>query len=195
MNLTDDYGSKVLLKTGHLKPVEEGHFKTELTAVLGASSYTYAEASWTQSIVNFLGSQIRAFSYFGGVPQMLVPDNLKSAVTKACRYDPDINRSYLHMAEHFGCSVMPARPYKPKDKAKAEVGVQLVERWILMRLRHTTFFSLSELNQAIKQLLEDLNNRPFKQQPGCRPQLIRAAGQTGIDCRCPYSHLSILSSR
>ncbi|UYM18909.1 IS21 family transposase [Endozoicomonas euniceicola] len=140
-------------------------------AVLGASSYTYAEASWTQSIVNFLGSQIRAFNYFGGVPQMLVPDNLRSAVTKACRYDPDINRSYLHMAEHFGCSVMPARPYKPKDKAKAEVGVQLVERWILMRLRHTTFFSLSELNQAIKQLLEDLNNRPFKQQPGCRRSL------------------------
>ena len=137
-------------------------------AVLGASNYTYAEATWTQGSVDFIGSQVRALKFFGGVPEMLVPDNLRSAVTRACRYDPDINRSYLHMAEHFGCSVMPARPYKPKDKAKVEVGVQIVERWILMRLRHTTFFSLSELNWEIHRLLEDLNNRPFKQKPGCR---------------------------
>ena len=137
-------------------------------AVLGASNYTYAEASWTQGSVDFIGSQVRALQFFGGVPEVLVPDNLRSAVSRACRYDPDINRSYQHMAEHFGCSVIPARPYKPKDKAKAEVGVQIVERWILMRLRHTTFFSLSELNWEIRRLLEDLNNRPFKQKPGCR---------------------------
>ncbi len=140
-------------------------------AVLGASNYTFAEATRTQGSVDFIGSQVRAFQFFGGVPQLLVPDNLRSAVTKACRYDPDINRSYLHMAEHFGCSIMPARPYKPKDKAKAEVGVQLVERWILMRLRHHTFFSLSELNWEIRRLLEDLNNRPFRQQTGCRRRL------------------------
>ena len=137
-------------------------------AVLGASNYTYAEASWTQGSVDFIGSQVRALQFFGGVPEVLVPDNLRSAVSRACRYDPDINRSYLHMAEHFGCSIIPARPYKPKDKAKAEVGVQIVERWILMRLRHTTFFSLSELNWEMRRLLEDLNNRPFKQKPGCR---------------------------
>ena len=166
-------------------------------AVLGASSYTYAEATWTQTIENFLGSQIRAFHYFGGVPQMLVPDNLKSAVTKACRYDPDINRSYLHMAEHFGCSVMPARPYKPKDKAKAEVGVQVVERWILMRLRHTTFFSLAELNQAIKQLLEDLNNRAFKQQPGSRRSLFEQLDKTALMPlpRQPFEHIEFTIAR
>lgn len=140
-------------------------------AVLGASNYTFAEASWTQGSTDFISSQVRAFKFFGGVPEMLVPDNLRSAVSKACRYDPDINRSYLHMAEHFGCSIMPARPYKPKDKAKVEVGVQLVERWILMRLRHHTFFSLSELNWEIRRLLEDLNNRPFRQQKGCRRSL------------------------
>ena len=137
-------------------------------AVLGASNYTYADASWTQGSVDFIGSQVRAFQFFGGVPEMLVPDNLRSAVTKACRYDPEINRSYQHMAEHFGCAILPTRPYKPKDKAKVEVGVQLVERWILMRLRHTTFFSLSELNWEIRRLLEELNSRPFKQLPGCR---------------------------
>ncbi len=140
-------------------------------AVLGASSYTYAEASWSQCRSDFLGSHVRAFGYFGGVPELLVPDNLKSAVSKACRYDPELNPHYQHLAEHFGVSVMPARPYKPKDKAKVEVGVQVVERWILMRLRHVTFFSLAELNQAIRRLLKDLNQRPFKQQPGTRRSL------------------------
>ena len=166
-------------------------------AVLGASNYTYAEATWTQGIENFLGSQIRAFHYFGGVPKMLVPDNLKSAVTKACRYDPDINRSYMHMAEHFGCSVMPARPCKPKDKAKVEVGVQLVERWILMRLRHTTFFSLSELNQEIKRLLEELNSRPFKQQPGCRRSLFEQLDKPALMplSRQPFEHIEFKIAR
>ena len=166
-------------------------------AVLGASSYTYAEASWTQSIEDFLGAQIRAFKYFGGVPQMLVPDNLKSAVSKACRYDPDINRSYLHMAEHFGCSIMPTRPYKPKDKAKVEVGVQVVERWILMRLRHTTFFTLSELNQEIRRLLEDLNNRLFKQQPGCRRTLYEKLDKPALMPlpRQPFEHIEFKVAR
>lgn len=160
-------------------------------AVLGASNYTYAEATWTQGSVDFIGSQVRAFQFLDGVPQMLVPDNLRSAVTRACRYDPDINRSYLHMAEHFDCTVMPARPYKPKDKAKAEVGVQIVERWILMRLRHNTFFSLSELNWEIRRLLKDLNNRPFKQQDGCRLSLFEQLDKPALTAlpRQPYEHL------
>jgi len=137
-------------------------------AVLGASSYTYAEATWSQSLSDWIGSHVCALEFYGGVPQLLVPDNLKSAVTKACRYDPDLNPAYQQMAEHYSVAVMPARPYKPKDKSKAEVGVQVVERWIMMRLRKQTFFTLAALNQAIRFLLEDLNQRPFKKRPGSR---------------------------
>lgn len=125
-------------------------------AVLGASSYTYAEATWSQSLPDWLGSHTRAFEFFGGVPKVVVPDNLKSAVTKPCRYEPELNPSYQQLAEHYSVAVVPARPYKPKDKAKAEVGVQVVERWIMMRLRHQTFFSLAAINQAIHALLDDL---------------------------------------
>ena len=137
-------------------------------AVLGASNYTFAEATYSQSLPDWLGSHVRAFEFFGGVPELLIPDNLKSAVNKACRYDPDINASYQQLAEHYEVAVMPARPYKPKDKSKAEVGVQIIERWILMRLRRHTFFSLAELNQCITLLLEELNQKPFKQLPGNR---------------------------
>ena len=87
----------------------------------------------------------------------MIPDNLKSGVSSACRYDPELNPSYQQLAEHYQIAVMPARPYKPKDKAKAEVGVQIVERWILARLRHHTFFSLAEVNQCIRTLLMELN--------------------------------------
>lgn len=137
-------------------------------AVLGASSYTYAEATWSQSLPDWIGSQVRAFGFFGGTPQVVVPDNLKSAVTKACRYDPDLNPAYQQMAAHYDVAVIPARPYKPKDKSKAEVGVQVVERWIMMRLRKQTFFTLAALNHAIHFLLDDLNRRPFKKRPGSR---------------------------
>ena len=137
-------------------------------AVMGASSYTYAEATWSQGLCDWLEAHARAFTFFGGVPTVVVPDNLKSAVSKACRYEPEINPSYQQLAEHYGVAVIPARPYKPKDKAKAEVGVQVVERWIMMRLRKQTFYSLTALNQAIQLLLEDLNQRPFKQRPGSR---------------------------
>jgi transposase len=109
-------------------------------AVLGASSYTYCEATWSQSLSDFLDSHVRALRYFGGAPVLLVPDNLKAAVTKASRYEPQINRSYQDLATHYGSVVLPTRPYKPKDKAKVEVGVQVVERWILARLRHFQFF-------------------------------------------------------
>jgi transposase len=139
-------------------------------AVLGASNYTYAEASLSQSLPDWLGSHVRAFEYFGGTTAIVVPDNLKSGVTKACRYDPQLNASYQQLAEHYQLAVVPARPYKPRDKAKAEVGVQIVERWILARLRHHSFFSLAELNRCIRTLLDELNNRPFKQLPGNRRQ-------------------------
>ena len=137
-------------------------------AVLGASNYTYAEATRSQSLPDWLGSHVRMFEFFGGVTEILVPDNLRSATSRACRYDPDTNPSYQQLAQHYGVAVIQARPFKPRDKAKAEVGVQIVERWIMMRLRYFTFFSLGELNQAIRELLIDLNQRPFKQLPGNR---------------------------
>ncbi len=137
-------------------------------AVLGASSYTYAEASWTQTLPDWCRSHARAFAFFGGVPALAIPDNLRSGVSKACRYEPELNPTYAQMAAYFGVAVLPARPRRAKDKAKAEVGVQVVERWILARLRHHTFFSLTELNAAIRELLEVLNARPFKRLPGSR---------------------------
>ena len=139
-------------------------------AVLGASNYTYAEATWTQTLSDWIASHQRALRFLGGVPELLVPDNLKSAISKACRYAPEPNETYQEMARHYGTTILPARPYKPKDKAKAEVAVQIVERWILARLRHHTFFSLHELNQAIAGLLEDLNGRPFQKLPGNRKE-------------------------
>jgi transposase len=137
-------------------------------AVLGASNYTFACASWSQKQADWLNAHVKAFEFFGGVPELVVPDNLKSAVRKTHRYDPDINPSYQQLASHYQCVIVPARPYKPKDKAKAEVAVQIVERWIMARLRHQTFFTLASLNQAIRVLLDDLNQRPFKKLPGTR---------------------------
>lgn len=140
-------------------------------AVLGASSYTFTEATWTQGLPDWTGSHVRAFGYFGGVTEIVVPDNLASGVSKACRYEPDINPTYQDLAAHYGMAVIPARVRKPRDKAKAEAGVLLVERWILAKLRHRTFFSLAELNEAMGTLLEALNNRPFKKLPGSRRSL------------------------
>ncbi|MBU2826129.1 IS21 family transposase, partial [Acidithiobacillus ferrooxidans] len=160
--------------TGEIRPAQI------FVAVLGASSYTYCEATWSQSLSDFLGSHVRALRYFGGVPVLLVPDNLKAAVTKASRYEPEINRSYQDLATHYGAVVLPTRPYKPKDKAKVEVGVQVVERWILARLRHFQFFSLMELNREIRRLLEDLNQRPFKQLPGSRKSTFEALDRPAL---------------
>jgi transposase len=137
-------------------------------AVLGASSYTYAEATLSQKIHDWINSHTRAFEFFQGVPQLVVPDNLKSAVTRADRYEPALNRSYQEMLEHYSTVALPARPYKPRDKAKVEVAVQVVERWILARLRHLTFYSFDDLNRTIRSLLDDLNTRPFKKLPGTR---------------------------
>jgi len=140
-------------------------------AVLGASNYTFAEATWTQGLGDWIGSHLRAFGFFGGVTEIVVPDNLKSGVTKACRYEPGVNRTYEEMAAHYGVAVIPARPRKPRDKAKAEAGVLVVERWILMALRKRTFFSLGEVNDAVGELLTRLNARPFRKQEGSRQTL------------------------
>ena len=131
-------------------------------AVLGASNYTYAEAQASQNLPNWIGGHVRALAYLGGVPAVLVPDNLKAGVKSPHRYEPDINPTYQEFARHYGVAVIPTRAGKPKDKAKVEVGVQVVERWILARLRDRTFFSLAELNQAIRELLAELNERPMK---------------------------------
>lgn len=149
-------------------------------AVLGASNYTFCEATWTQSLPDWLGSHARAFDFFGGVPNLVVPDNLKSGVSKPCRYDPELNPSYQQLAVHYGCAVMPARPYKPQDKAKAEVGVQIIERWILAKLRHQTFFSLAELNHCIRALLEEVNRKPFKQHKGSRLEWFESLDQLAL---------------
>jgi transposase len=128
-------------------------------AVLGASSLTYAEATWTQSLPDWIGSHRRAFNYFGGVTAMIVSDNLKSGITKACFYEPNVNRTYEEMAKHYDTAIVPARPRKPKDKAKVESGVQVATRWVIAKLRKRTFFSLAELNAAIRECADQINNR------------------------------------
>jgi transposase len=140
-------------------------------AALGASSYTYAEATWTQTLPDWIGSHVRAFYFFEGVSKILVPDNLKSGINKACFYEPEINPTYLDMARYYGTAVIPARKRKPKDKAKAEAAVLLAERWILARLRNRQFFSLHQLNEAIAELLEELNSKGFQKIPGSRRSL------------------------
>jgi len=158
----------------------EVNYAQIFVAVLGASSYTYAEATWTQTLGDWIASHNRAFAYFGGVSEILVPDNLKSAVTKPCRYDPIINPTYYEMASHYGAAVIPARAKKPRDKAKVEAAVLLVERWILAALRKHKFFSLEELNRAISGLLEKLNNKPFKKMPGCRRSVFEALDKPAL---------------
>jgi len=143
-------------------------------AVLGASSYTYAEATWTQTLPDWIGSHVRAFYFFEGVSKILVPDNLKSGINKACFYEPEINPTYLDMARYYGTAVIPARSRKPKDKAKVESGVLLAERWILARLRNRQFFGLHQLNEAVAELLEKLNNEDFQKIPGSRRSLFES---------------------
>jgi len=137
----------------------EIHHAQVFVAVLGYSNFTYAEVTRSQTLPDWISAHTRALNYFGGVPKLIVPDNLKSGISKACRYEPDTNPTYAHWAQHYDVAVLPARPLKPKDKAKVEVAVQIVERWILARLRRHTFFSLSEANAAIRTLLTELNGR------------------------------------
>lgn len=161
---------------GHSVPIvdrETGELREAqiFIAVLGASNYTFAEATWTQTLPDWIGSHQRAFAFFGGVTATVVPDNLKAGVTRAHRYEPELNPTYAELAAHYGVVILPTRVGKPRDKAKVEVGVQVVERWILARLRNQTFFSLPELNRAIADLLPLLNERAFKKLPGSRRAL------------------------
>jgi transposase len=137
----------------------ETHAAQIFVAVMGASSFTYAEATWTQGLGDWIGAHTRTLAFLGGVPKLLVPDNAKVAIIKACLYEPQVNRTYTEMAAHYGSAVLPARPRKPRDKAKVEACVRIVERWLLGRLRHRRFHSLAELNEAIAALLTWLNDK------------------------------------
>jgi transposase len=149
-------------------------------AVLGASSYTYAEATSDEQMINWLTAHMRAFEFLGGLPKLIIPDNPKTSVTHACRYDPDLNPTYQQMAMHYGVGVVPARPRKPRDKAKVESGVLVVERWILAALRNHRFFALEDLNQAIRQLLIKLNQRPFRKRVGTRASLFESLDKPAL---------------
>ena len=140
-------------------------------AVLGASSYTFAHAALSQDLPNWIECHILAFEFFQGISQLVVPDNPRTGVTRACRYEPDLNRTYLEMAQFYNVAIMPARPYKARDKAKVEVAVLLAERWLIAVLRHEKFFSVAELNQALAVLLDRLNQRPFRKREGTRASL------------------------
>ncbi len=140
-------------------------------AVMGASNQTYAEASWSQTLPDWIGAHTRAFGFFGAVPALVVSDNLKSGVIRACFYEPEVNRSYAEMAAHYGTAILPARPYKPRDKAKVEVAVLLVQRWIIARLRNRQFFTLEELNAAIREEVARLNARVSRHLGAARQEL------------------------
>lgn len=137
-------------------------------ATLGASNLIYAEATRTQTLPDWIGSHVRTFQFLGGLPEIVVPDNLKSGVSKPHRYDPDLNPTYQDMAEHYGIAVIPTRVAAPQDKAKVEQAVQMVERRILAKLRDRAFHSITDLNQAIKPLLEAVNKQSFQKLPGTR---------------------------
>lgn len=152
-------------KTGEVREAEV------FVGVLGASSYTYAEATWTQTLPDWIGAHVRMFDVFGGAPGLLVSDNLKSGVTKADRYEPTLNRTYADLAAHYDTAVMPARSRKPKDKAKVEAGVQIVQRWVVARLRKRQFQSLAELNAAIREELTKLNGKVTRHLGASRREL------------------------
>lgn len=181
-----DYG-------GPTVPVVDGFTGTVraaqiFVAVLGPSHYPYREAPWTQPLPDWIGAPVRAFAFCGGVPRLIVPDNLTAGGTKACRYEPQLNATSAEMAAPYGTAILPARPYKPRDKAKVEAGVLLVDRGLLARLRHQTFFSLPDLNSALRALLTDLNHRPFKKLPGARSSQFLAADQPALTSLPPQPY-------
>jgi transposase len=166
-------------------------------ATLGASNYTYIEAFRSENTYAWTTGHVHAFNYCKGVPEELVPDNPKAVVIKPCRYEPDINPNFLHMAKHYGCAVIPARVRHPKDKAKVEAAVNVVTRWIIVTLRNRQFFSLHDLNQTIWQLMEDLNNRPFKKLPGSRRSQFELIDKPALKSLpdTPYQYTSIRFAR
>lgn len=149
-------------------------------AALGASNYIFIEATWSQGLADWVGSHVRAFEFLGGVTVAVVPDNLKSGISKACYYDPEINPTYQEMASHYGVVVLPARIREPRDKAKVETAVQIVERQILARLRNHTFFCLAELNREIRKLLVELNSKPFQKLSGSRQSMFATVDRPAL---------------
>lgn len=149
-------------------------------AVLGASNYTFAEARWSEGLADWIGAHVDALAFLGGVPKLIVCDNLKAGVTAACRYEPGINRTYQDMAAHYGTSILPARVRRPRDKAKVENGVLIVERFILAHLRNRQFFSLEELNQAIRELLDELNARLMRKLGASRREFFEALDRPAL---------------
>jgi transposase len=149
-------------------------------AVLGASNYTFACASATQSAADWVGAIIAALEFIGGVPRLIVPDQTRALIARPDRYEPTANRLVEELCDHYDVALLPARPGRPRDKPKAEVAVQVVERWILARLRERRFFSLTQLNAAIAELLVDLNRRAFKKLPGCRASAFEALDRPAL---------------
>jgi len=186
MRLVHKAGEKLFVDyTGDTVPLVDPH-TGEITqaeifvAVLGASNYTYAEAQLSQELEHWIGGHVRALAFMDGVPLVVVPDNLKSGVTHPSRYEPDLNPTYQELARHYGFVVIPARVRRPRDKAKVEAGVQVVERWILARLRHQTFFDLASLNQTIGQLRDEINQRPMVHLEKSRQELFVAVDQPAL---------------
>jgi len=186
MRLSHKGGEKVFVDyAGQTVPIVdpdtgEIHPAQIFIGVLGASNYTYAEAHESQALPDWIGAHVRMFTFFGGVPEIVVPDNLKAGVKHPCRYEPDLNPTYQDLAQHYDTAVIPTRVRKPKDKAKVEVGVLVVERWILARLRHHTFFSLAALNQAIRELLDELNTRQMEHLGRSRRELFESLDQPAL---------------
>lgn len=152
-------------RTGEARPMKL------FVAAMGASNYTYAEACPSETLPDWISMHVNLFAFLGGVPKLVVCDNLKAAVTNPDRFDPGLNRTYAEMAGHYGTAILAARPRKPKDKAKVEVAVQIAQRWILARLRNQRFFSLAKLNQAIRRLVGELNARPMRRFNASRAEL------------------------
>lgn len=179
---------------GQIVPIinpETGKVELEaqiFVATLGASNYSYAEATASQKLPDWIKSHIRALEFFGGVTQILVPDNLKSGVTHPCRYEPDVNPTYTDLANHYGTTVIPARPGKPKDKAKVETSVLVAERWILAALRNHRFFSLAELNKAIAEKLIVFNQRPLQQMKATRQHLFETIDKPALQALPAYRY-------
>jgi transposase len=168
----------------------EMHRAEIFVGVLGASNYTFAAATWTQSLPDWIAAHVEMLAFLGGVPRQIVSDNLRAGITRACFYEPLVNRTYADMAADYGTAIVPARPYKPRDKAKAEVGVQVVQRWILARLRNRRFFSLNELNHAIRELVDGLNDRPMRGWGTSRRALFEQLDRPALQPlpRAPYEY-------
>jgi transposase len=158
-------------------------------AVMGASNFMHAEATWSQELVDWIGAHTRTFAAIGGAPKLIVPDNAKVAVIKACLYEPRVNRTYREMAAHYGTSILPTRPRRPRDKAKVEGCVGIVERWLIGRLRNRIFHSLAEVNKAIGEMLQHLNEeRPIRRIGKTRRQLLEELDRPALE---PLSTLTL----